>query len=457
MAPRSRKASDLSAHDTSGKDAPLLDVQKLAIRFAGASANVVDGVSFSINPGETLCIVGESGCGKSVTALSLMGLLPIPPAEIVDGRAMFKERDLLFLHRRKINEIRSDQMSMTFQEPMTSLNPAYRIGDQIAKIVLSHRKVSHAEARARTLEMLDRVRIPAAAKRLNDYPHQLSGGMRQRVMIAMALANDPALLIADEPTTALDVTIQAQILDLISTLQKETGTALMLITHDLGVVAQIANRVAVMYAGRIVEQSSVVQIFEDPQHPYTLGLMSSIPSLGERTGRLTTISGMFRPSIRCPPGVGSRLIARLPTRPARRRFPRLSKSNGDTRRPASRTVRNDLRGGGTMTDAVDHNTPYILEIRDVVRHFDAGGPLFGPRQVVRAIDGVTLGVKPAWARADAGNPPWPVFWSGCCNRRMAPCSIASAISATCRTTRCATCGAISSSCSRIRFPRSTRA
>ena len=291
-------------------DAPLLDVRDLAIRFSGARANVVDGVSFTINPGETLCVVGESGCGKSVTALSLMGLLPIPPAEIVGGRAMFKDRDLLFLPRREINEIRGDRMSMIFQEPMTSLNPAYRIGDQIAEIVLSHRKVSHAVARARALEMLDRVRIPAAAERLNDYPHQLSGGMRQRVMIAMALANDPALLIADEPTTALDVTIQAQILDLIRMLQKESGTALMLITHDLGVVAQIADRVAVMYAGRIVEQGNVFQIFEDPQHPYTLGLMSSIPSLGERTGRLTTISGMV-PTFDTMPA-GCRFVPRCP-------------------------------------------------------------------------------------------------------------------------------------------------
>ncbi len=291
-------------------DAPLLDVQNLAIRFRGAPANVVDGVSFKINPGETLCVVGESGCGKSVTALSLMGLLPMPPAEIVGGKAMFKGRNLLRLPRREINGIRGDQMSMIFQEPMTSLNPAYRIGDQIAEIVLSHRKVSHAQARARALEMLDRVRIPAAAKRLNDYPHQLSGGMRQRVMIAMALANDPALLIADEPTTALDVTIQAQILDLIRTLQEETGTSLMLITHDLGVVAQIADRVAVMYAGRIVEQGSVAQIFEDPQHPYTLGLMSSIPSLGERTGRLTTISGMV-PTFDTMPA-GCRFAPRCP-------------------------------------------------------------------------------------------------------------------------------------------------
>ncbi|MBD1548303.1 ABC transporter ATP-binding protein [Roseibium aggregatum] len=290
--------------------ADLLQVRDLGVHFKGTKANVVDGVSFSVAPGSTLCIVGESGCGKSVTALSLMGLLPMPPAEIVSGTAHFDGQDLLSLPSRALGDIRGNRMAMIFQEPMTSLNPAYRIGDQIAEVVLRHKPVSRKEARARALEMLDKVKIPAAAQRLDDYPHQLSGGMRQRVMIAMALANDPALLIADEPTTALDVTIQAQIIDLIRDLQAETGTALVMITHDLGVVAEIADKVAVMYAGRIVEEGTAEMIFDDPQHPYTIGLMSSIPSIGKRSGRLTTISGMV-PTIDAMPA-GCRFAPRCP-------------------------------------------------------------------------------------------------------------------------------------------------
>jgi peptide/nickel transport system ATP-binding protein len=292
------------------RSAPLLKVDALSLRFKGAPANVVEDVSFSVAAGETLCIVGESGCGKSVTALSLMGLLPMPPAELVSGAAIFGGQDLLTMPRRDLGDIRGSRIAMIFQEPMTSLNPAYRIGDQIAEAVLRHRDVTRDQARARALEMLERVRIPAAAQRLDDYPHQLSGGMRQRVMIAMALANDPALLIADEPTTALDVTIQAQIIDLIRTLQAETGTALVMITHDLGVVAQIADTVAVMYAGRIVETGTAQAIFSDPQHPYTIGLMSSIPSIGKRAGRLTAIEGMV-PGMDAMPA-GCRFAPRCP-------------------------------------------------------------------------------------------------------------------------------------------------
>ena len=230
---------------------PLLNVQGLSVRFDGApkDVNVVDDVSFSVSKGKTLCIVGESGCGKSVTSLALMGLLPTPPARIVAGSAMFDGRDLLTLTERERADLRGDRMAMIFQEPMTSLNPAFTIGDQIAEGIVRHRKVSKAEAWERALDMLKKVRIPAPEKRLRAYPHEMSGGMRQRVMIAMALANDPQLLIADEPTTALDVTIQAQILTLIRRLQEETGTAMILITHDLGVVAEVADEVAVMYAG----------------------------------------------------------------------------------------------------------------------------------------------------------------------------------------------------------------
>lgn len=289
---------------------PLLQVQDLTVRFTSTAANVVDGISFSVARGETLCIVGESGCGKSVSALALMGLLPVPPARIAGGRALFDGMDLLSLPDRDRADLRGARMAMIFQEPMTSLNPAYRVGEQIAEGVLRHRAVSTSEARDRALDMLERVRIPAARQRLDDYPHQLSGGMRQRIMIAMALANDPDLLIADEPTTALDVTIQAQILDLMRTLQQETGTALIMITHDLGVVAEIADQVAVMYAGRIVEKGPVDAIFDDPQHPYTIGLMSSVPSIGERQGRLTTISGMV-PSLEAMPA-GCRFAPRCP-------------------------------------------------------------------------------------------------------------------------------------------------
>ena len=291
-------------------DSPLLTVENLSIRFGNAPANTVDGVSFAVDRGETLCIVGESGCGKSISALALMGLLPMPPAEIASGRICFDRRDLLTLPAKTRADLRGDRMAMIFQEPMTSLNPAFRIGDQIAEGVLRHRKISPSEARQKALDMLDRVKIPAAADRLDDYPHQLSGGMRQRVMIAMALANDPDLLIADEPTTALDVTIQAQILDLMKTLQRETGTALVMITHDLGVVAEIADQVAVMYAGRIVEQGPVRAIFNDPQHPYTIGLMSSLPSLGQDRSRLTTISGLV-PTIGTMPS-GCRFAPRCP-------------------------------------------------------------------------------------------------------------------------------------------------
>jgi oligopeptide/dipeptide ABC transporter ATP-binding protein len=284
------------------EEGALLRVEGLSLRLQDSTANIVDEVSFSIAAGETLCIVGESGCGKSVTALALMGLLPRPPIEVTGGRALFEGRDLLQLPAREMGGIRGDRISMIFQEPMTSLNPVFRIGDQVAEVVLRHRDVTRSEARARALEMFERVKIPAAAQRLDNYPHELSGGMRQRVMIAMALANDPQLLIADEPTTALDVTIQAQILDLIRDLQRDSGTALMLITHDLGVVAETADRVAVMYAGRIAEQGPVDAVFDDPQHPYTIGLMSSIPSLERRRGRLAAIAGMVPTIEALPPG-----------------------------------------------------------------------------------------------------------------------------------------------------------
>ena len=282
-------------------DGTVLSLADFSLRFS-PGRNLVDGVGFSVKRGETLAIVGESGCGKSVTALALMGLLPTPPAEVVSGSAIFEGQDMFAMPASARANLRGNRISMIFQEPMTSLNPAFTIGEQIVEGIRRHQSLSKSDARKLALETLRKVRIPAPETRLDNYPHQLSGGMRQRVMIAMALANSPQLLIADEPTTALDVTIQAQILSLIDELRRETGTAVILITHDLGVVAESADRVAVMYAGHVVETGPVAKIFGDPQHPYTIGLMGAIPSLGERTERLATIPGTVPPIGRMPPG-----------------------------------------------------------------------------------------------------------------------------------------------------------
>jgi oligopeptide/dipeptide ABC transporter ATP-binding protein len=295
---------------------PVLTVHGLSIRFAGGPSdmNLIDDVGFSVAAGKTLCLVGESGCGKSVTALSLLGLLP-KAAEVVGGSVRFEGHDMLTLSERDRADLRGNSIAMIFQEPMTSLNPAFTIGDQIAEGVMRHKGGTKMTARARALELLKRVRIPAPEKRLDAYPHQLSGGMRQRVMIAMALVNDPRLLVADEPTTALDVTIQAQILALIKQLQRETGTAMVLITHDLGVVAEVADEVAVMYGGLIVERGPVAAVFDNPQHPYTIGLMGSIPSLGRRAAKLATIPGTVPPADRMPRGC--RFSTRCPFADAR--------------------------------------------------------------------------------------------------------------------------------------------
>ncbi len=289
---------------------PLLDVQGLSIRLGKLDQNIVDDVSFTLEAGQTLCLVGESGCGKSLTALALMGLLQSPPLAIAGGTARFGGADLLSMAKEPLRDIRGGRMAMIFQEPMTSLNPGLRIGEQIAESVRRHKGANRAEGRARALEMLRRVRIPAPERRLDEFPHQLSGGMRQRAMIAIALANDPELLIADEPTTALDVTIQAQILELMRELQAETGAAMIMITHDLGVVAEMADQVAVMYGGRIVEAGTVDRIFTDPQHPYTIGLMSSMPSLGDRRDRLVTVPGVVPQPGSMPPGC--RFASRCP-------------------------------------------------------------------------------------------------------------------------------------------------
>src|SRR5512137_1950348 len=264
----------------------LLEVRDLDVRFAtdDGEFRAVAGVSFALEAGRTLGIVGESGCGKSVTALSIMGLVPQPPGRIAGGEIRFDGADLLQLPADAMRELSGDRIAMIFQEPMTSLNPAFTIGDQVAEGILRHRKSGKAAAKVQALEMLRRVRIPSPERRYDDYPHRLSGGMRQRAMIAMALACGPRLLIADEPTTALDVTIQAQILDLMRTLREETGASMILITHDLGVVAEVAHRVVVMYAGRKVEEAPVAELFARPLHPYTRGLLGSMPHLGTSAG-----------------------------------------------------------------------------------------------------------------------------------------------------------------------------
>jgi peptide/nickel transport system ATP-binding protein/oligopeptide transport system ATP-binding protein len=282
----------------------LLSIEGLRTRFRTAMGEIaaVDGVSLSVARGKTLGIVGESGCGKSMLSLSIMRLVP-QPGRISDGRVMFDGTDLLSLSAEAMRGIRGKRIGMIFQEPMTSLNPVFSVGDQITEAIRAHDKAaSKADLRARAIAALDRVRIPAAARRLDEYPHQMSGGMRQRVMIAMALACEPDLLIADEPTTALDVTVQAQILDLLRDLQDQSGMAIILITHDLGVVAEMADEVAVMYAGRVAERASGTAIFDDPQHPYTLGLLGSIPKLEETRERLLAIEGAVPPPFALPQG-----------------------------------------------------------------------------------------------------------------------------------------------------------
>lgn len=285
---------------------PLLHVENLSTYFHTdrGTARAVCDVSYDINPGETLGVVGESGCGKSVTALSVMRLIPDPPGEIVSGTITFDGLDLLSLSERQMRKIRGNKISMIFQEPMTSLNPVFRVGDQIAEAIILHEQLSKKAALERSIDLLHQVGIPSPTSRVHDYPHQMSGGMRQRVMIAMALACKPKLIIADEPTTALDVTIQAQILELMDTLREKTGTAIQLITHDLGVIAETAQKVLVMYAGHVVEQADVTELFTNPMHPYTQGLMRSIPAAGrhKEKERLETIPGVVPSLLRLPQG-----------------------------------------------------------------------------------------------------------------------------------------------------------
>lgn len=282
----------------------LLEVKDLKTYFYTDDGVVkaVDGVDFSVESGKTIGIVGESGCGKSITAMSILRLIPDPPGKIVNGEVVFDGEDLTKVTDKRIREIRGNDISMIFQEPMTSLNPVFTIGFQIGEVLMLHQKLTEEEATQRAIEMIKLVGIPNAERIVNEYPHQLSGGMRQRVMIAMALACQPKLLIADEPTTALDVTIQAQILEIMNGLKSKLNTSIMLITHDLGVIAEMADHVIVMYSGKVVEDAPIIELFKNPRHPYTIGLMSSIPSLIKEGQRLETIPGAVPNPLFLPKG-----------------------------------------------------------------------------------------------------------------------------------------------------------
>jgi peptide/nickel transport system ATP-binding protein len=312
----------------------LLEIQGLKTHFKTDDGMVraVDGVDLTVGRGETLSVVGESGCGKTVTAMTVLKLIAMPPGQIVAGRILWKGRDLVPLGVDEMQHIRSKEIAIIFQEPMTSLNPVYTVGDQIAEVVRLHQGVGRREAMDRAIEMLRLVHVPAPERRVRDYPHQLSGGMRQRVMIAMALACSPQLLIADEPTTALDVTIQAQILDLLGEMKEQFGMAILLITHAMGVVAEVAQRVAVMYAGRVVEEAPVQELFAHPLHPYTQGLIRSIPRLDATSGkkrRLEAISGTVPSLLDPPPGCRFAPRCKSATPACTRALPELRTIDGD--------------------------------------------------------------------------------------------------------------------------------
>ncbi|MGV6851582.1 MAG: ABC transporter ATP-binding protein [bacterium] len=284
---------------------PLLSVRDLVVEFKTERGLVraIDGISFDVMPGETMGLVGESGCGKSVTSLAILGLIPSPPGIIAAGSIQLNGRELVGLPETEYRKIRGSEISMIFQEPMTALNPVFTIVNQMSDVLIRHQKMTRKQARNRAIEMLELVGIPSPEKRVDEYPHQLSGGMRQRVMIAMALSCNPKLLLADEPTTALDVTTQAQVMEQIVKLQQEMGTAVVLVTHDLGVVAESCQRAVVMYAGRIAEQAPIVPLFENPQHPYSAGLLASIPRIREhKVDKLPTIPGTVPDLLHLPPG-----------------------------------------------------------------------------------------------------------------------------------------------------------
>jgi len=310
---------------------PILEVRSLSVYFSTEEGIIkaVEDVSFEIYPSEILCLVGESGCGKSVTALSILKLIPSPPGEIISGRIIFNGRDITKLSEKEMEKIRGNEISMIFQEPMTSLNPVFTIGDQIIEAIELHQRLKRNEARKKAIEILGKVKIPLPDKRIDDYPHQLSGGMRQRAMIAMALSCEPKLLIADEPTTALDVTIQAQVLSLLKEIQSEMDMAIMLITHDLGIVSEIADRVAVMYGGRLVETGPIDDIFNHTSHPYTKGLLDSIPKIEEKIKRLNAIPGQVPNPMDLPQGCKFHPRCSMAVEECRNIEPQLFKVNGN--------------------------------------------------------------------------------------------------------------------------------
>ena len=314
---------------------PLLQVRNLKTYFftVDGIAKAVDDVSINLNRGKTLGLVGESGCGKSVTAMSIIRLIKDPPGKTVNGQIIFDGQDLLRMSTKDIKAIRGKQIAMIFQEPMTSLNPVYKIGDQIAEMLMLHEKLNKRDSWDRAVEMLQKVQIPSAGKRVHDYPHQLSGGMRQRVMIAMALSCNPKILIADEPTTALDVTVQAQIIDLMLQLKEEFGTAILLISHDLGIIAEIAERVDVMYAGKVVEEADTLSIFEEPKHPYTQGMLKSLPKLDTESEsshqRLQEIKGIVPSYYELPMGCSFHPRCRYVMKVCRKKPPELIDIGGD--------------------------------------------------------------------------------------------------------------------------------
>jgi oligopeptide/dipeptide ABC transporter ATP-binding protein len=310
---------------------PLLEIRSLSTHFFTEDGVIraVENVSFELFPGEILSLVGESGCGKSVTALSILKLIPSPPGRVVSGEILFDGKDLLKLKEKEMEKVRGNDIAMIFQEPMTSLNPVFTVGDQIMEAILFHQKVDREVARKKAVELLDRVRIPSPEATIDAYPHQLSGGMRQRAMIAMALSCQPKLLIADEPTTALDVTVQAQVLRLLKEIQREMGMAVLLITHDLGVVSEIADRVAVMYAGRMMEYGPIGTIFRQVRHPYTRGLLDSIPPLEEKRKRLNAIPGQVPDPMDLPVGCTFHPRCSLAMDDCKKAEPPLFPVNGD--------------------------------------------------------------------------------------------------------------------------------
>jgi peptide/nickel transport system ATP-binding protein len=390
----------LQAREAATPTEPLLRVSGLEVKFlsAGAWHPVVENVSFDIAPGETLGLVGESGCGKTVSSLAVMGLIPRANGRITAGSVRFADRDLLQIDAEELRQIRGDRIAMIFQEPMTSLNPAFTVGRQISMAVRSHRRVSKAAARLRAVEVLDRVGIPDARHRVDDYPHTFSGGMRQRAMIAMALACEPSLLIADEPTSALDVTVQAQILELLRSLKDETGMGMLFVTHDLGVVADICDRVAVMYAGQLVEQAPTDRLFIRPLHPYSEGLLASMPQWSVPGERLTVIPGRVPPAGRMPAGCRFRSRCSFAVPACEAAVP-LVEAGADTAVRCVRYQELTLRGAPDQLAQAVPSSPIegepLLVVTGLRKEFPVTSALLRRvRGHIKAVDGIDLSVHP---------------------------------------------------------------